>query len=104
MRGRGDLYQCGISASPCFVQEVYGVIPLQRESLQRGQLSQRTPWEEKEDQAEEQDGTLLKQHSAERDHNQAFSQGLHNYLPNKGHFYITPILAWEGKMDCSYSL
>lgn len=28
MRGRGDLYQCGISASPCFVQEVYGVIPL----------------------------------------------------------------------------
>lgn len=28
MRGRGDLYQCRISASPCFVQEVYGVIPL----------------------------------------------------------------------------
>lgn len=73
------------------------MIPLKRGSLQRGQRSQRTPWEEREDHAEEQDGTLLKQHFAERDHNQAFTQGLHNYLPNKGHFYITPTLAWKGK-------
>lgn len=94
---KSDLYQCGISASPCFVQEVYVVIPLWRGSLQRGQRSQRTPWEEREDHVEEQDGTLLNQHSAERDHNQAFTQGLHNYLPNKGHFYITATLAWEGK-------
>ena len=61
------------------------------------EASQRTPWEEREDQAEEQDGTLLKQHSADRDHNQAFAQGLNNYLPNKGHFYITQTLAQEGK-------
>lgn len=65
--------------------------------LQRGQRSQRTPWEEREDHAEERDRTLLNQHSEERDHNQAFAQGLHNYLPNKGHFHITPTLAWEGK-------
>lgn len=64
--------------------------------LQKGQRSQRTPWEEREDQAEEQDGTLLKQHSAEGD----CYQGLHNYLPNKGHFYITPTLACAQKMDC----
>lgn len=75
------------------------MIPSQRGSLQRGQSSQRTPWEEREEHAEERDGTLLNQHSAERerDHNQAFAQGLHNYLPNKGHFYITPTPAWEGK-------
>lgn len=57
--------------------------------FKRGQRCQRTPWEEWEDHSEEHDGTLLNQHSAGRDHNQAFSQGLHNYLPNKGHFYIT---------------
>lgn len=50
--------------------------------FKKGQRSQRTPWEEREDHAEEQDGTLLKQHSAEGDR----YQGLNNYLPNKGHF------------------
>lgn len=73
------------------------VIPSEREKggerdFKKGQHSQRTPWEEREDHGEEQDGTLLKQHSAEEDR----YQGLHNYLPNKGHFHITP-LGVEGK-------
>lgn len=59
--------------------------------FKKGQRSQRTPWEEREDHGEEQDGTLLKQHSAEEDR----YRGLHNYLPNKGHFHITP-LEFEG--------
>lgn len=75
---------------------VVGVLAGGGGCLQKGQRSQRTPWEEREDQAEEQDGTLLKQHSAEGD----CYQGLHNYLPNKGHFYITPTLACAQKMDC----
>lgn len=68
--------------------------------LQKGQRSQRTPWEGREDQAEEQDGTLLKQHSAEGD---CYQDLLHNYLPNKGHFYITPTLACAPEMDYRYS-
>lgn len=73
MRGSQILIS-GISASPCYGQEVYVVNPLYRKSLQRGQRSQRTPWEEREDHVEEQDGTLLNQHSAQRDHNQAYTQ------------------------------
>lgn len=71
------------------------VIPSESErerDFKKGQQSQRTPWEEREDHGEEQDGTLLKQHSAKEDRYQA----LHNYLPNKGHFHITP-LGFEGK-------
>lgn len=103
MRGRGIFISAELVLLRASVQEVCAVIPLWRGSLQRGPArSQRTPWEEREDHAEEQDGTLLNQHSAaERDHNQAFAQGPHNYLPNKGHFYITPTTCMGGKMDCS---
>lgn len=93
---KSDPYQFGISASLCFGQEACVVILLYRKSLERGQHSQRTPWEEREDHVEEQDGTLLNQHSAARDHNQPHTQAEHNYLPNKGHFDINPTRAWEG--------
>lgn len=42
---------------------------------------------------------MLKQHSAQGDRYQDL---LHNYLPNKGHFYITATLACAPEIDCRY--